>query len=376
MVRDGGFRKSPVLNGAPMAADRGAITRYLPAMLMPLAVRLRNSAMGRAFTQRRLRGVGDEICWQFRRVREEVRRARLRELDEARPNTLVAELSEAPVASGAPEITVMCLSRRLGNRDSDLPEMLDTLIATVDRPDRVEILVKIDLDDDLPYYLRIKRRYASRLALRIFATERGRGPADMHHYYQELLAETAPSATVMLIVSDDAVFARDGWDRVINSAKEESGSAFFIGGELPFEQIVSCDVPVQTRLSGDPIYQYQVNNYPFVSTPLLKLIERTVCGVEGWTAFGSSMGVDLFISALLATVWEEHGISIYIPRDLLVERRGAVSFLFAPERDHIRNETLADILSPEHRSVRKQIADAIAFAVRAEADVTTEHSVR
>ena len=325
---------------------------------MPLAIRLRGTAFGRAYTQRRLRGVAGEVMWQIRCVRENVRRAQLRRLDEAKRGELAAKLAESDSGFDV-KISVMCLSRRIGNRDSNLPRMLNGLLATADRPDCIEVLVKVDLDDDLPYYLRLKRRYSGKLALCIIATERRRGPADMHHFYEQLLAHCAPSAGIVFIASDDGVFVHRGWDADVLAARKDAVSDLFVGGELPFEQVVSLQGPVQAPLAPRLLYQYRVNNYPFISIPLLRLIGETVQCMKGWTPFGSSMGVDLFVSAVIATVWEEYSVSIYIQRDRLIERTGVVSYLFTPERDRTRTETLMDIMSATHRGVRQQIAERI-----------------
>lgn len=336
---------------------RGALTRHLPKWLLPVAARMRETAYGRAFTQRRFAGVLDEARWQLRKLKDASRHQALQRQPAERRAALAAALGEGIVST--PEISAFCLSRRLGNRDSNLPRMLESLLATAERPERLEILVKIDLDDDLDYYMRIKRHYADRLALRIFATERRRGPADMHIFYSELLGEVAPSAKIVLGVTDDGIFGRPNWDTELVQAPDEAGSDMFMGGELPFEQVVTLEESLQARNATTPIFQYGSNNFWYVSVPLLRLIGEVARNEPGWTPFGRSLCVDTFISSIVATAWDEHALRLYIQRDRFMLRTGIVSFMFDTDRDRIRTAGLLDLMSAEHKEVRRRIVDRI-----------------
>jgi hypothetical protein len=339
--------------------ERGTITRYVPSFLMPAAVWLRATPFGIAYTQHRLKGVGAEFLWQIRKFREAMARKSVARLPSDRRAAILEELA---ATDGRPNatISVVCLSRRLGNRDSNLCQMLLGLLATARDPSRIEVLIKIDLDDDLIHYLRLKRMFRDRLALRIIASPRGRGAADMHRYYAELLEHSSSCSRVWLGATDDGIFVMTGWDTELQDAARQHPQGLFIGGELPFEKVISMEGPLPARDAPIPLYQYCTNNFWFCGVPLLRVCARTVQGVRDWTPFGSSLCVDSFFSALTATIWEEHGISIYVQRGRIMERKGVVSFLFDPARNAARTAGIVGLMSPQHREVRKRIAWEIA----------------
>jgi hypothetical protein len=357
-----GYNALPLQHNDPDQMERGSITRHVPDFLMPLALRLRMTPFGIAYTQRRLPGVAEEFRWQLRKTVESLSRKTRSLPNGFRQTQLLQELSFTAAGADHP-ISILCPSRRLGNRDGNLAGMLASLLSTADDCRRVEVLVKADLDDDLFHYRRIKREFGKKLALKIIAMPRGRGAADIHFFCRDLFPYRNPLASVWFGVSDDAVFIKRGWDSDILAAAQESPSGLFIGGEEPFARVISIEGPLLAKDSPSPLYQYFTNNYSFVSFALLEACARAVSDISGWTPFGNSLCVDAFFSAVVATVWEEHGVSIYIQRDRFAERRGVASFLFDPARNAARTAALLDLMSPEHHEVRKRIAREIVSTI-------------
>jgi hypothetical protein len=338
--------------------NKGSLTRYLPSFLMPAAARLRETPFGIAYTQRRLQGVAQEFQWQARKRYETLKKEFVSRLGERRRHSILSELAAAQ-SDPRIMISVACLSRRFGNRDSKLHRMLTSLVATADDPRRIEVLVKIDLDDDLLHYLRIKREFRERISLKIIASPRGRGAADMHRYYDELFGRVEPASLLWQIATDDAVFVRSGWDSAVIGSLRGHPTGLFIGGDLPFERVIALEQTSSPRGSTATLRHYGTNDYPFCGLPLLAQCRRVSEGIPGWTPFGSSLCVDTFLSTLAAAVWEEHTAIIYVQQDRFIRRTGVTSFLFDPNRSAARTAGILDVTSRQHREICSRIAEAI-----------------
>lgn len=340
----------------------GRFSRYLPACLLPIVARLRATRYGIAFASARLLGVYLEFLWDCRRIVDHVRKRRNSGLSSAQRQAIVEELAASRRDPDRVALTFTVASRRFGNRDSNMSRLLDSLLCTTRNPDSLEILAKIDEDDDLLHFLAVKRRFADKIRIRIFVTPRLRGYADAHIFAEHLIRQAAPSARVWMVLTDDGVFIRPNWDEVLFSAISTYGGDYYVGGELPFERITAIDGP--NPKEPEPIYWYGSNPYHFASMTLLHLLSEITKTFPGWTRYGSGFCFDTYFSAIAATVWEEYGANIYVQAERLVHRTGVFSFTFSEQRNRVRSEALLDLMSPQHREKRVLIAKCIFEAAR------------
>lgn len=328
---------------------------------MPLVKRIRDTSYGVAFTTNRLKGVWLEFLWDVRRSREYFIRTRLRQLSQQERVDIIKELEDpGSFPTGNVRLTFTVASRRLGNRDSNLARLLESLILLAKRPETCEVLVKIDEDDDLLHFLRVKQRFRSKIRIRIFVTPRLRGYADAHIFAEHLIRNALPCAKTWMVLTDDGVFVCPNWDEVLFAAIDAFPSEYYIGGELPFEDIVAIRGPWPKE--PEPIYWYGSNPYHFASIKILNVIADVTRRFPGWTRYGSGFCFDTFFSAIAATVWEERGARIYLQERRIVERTGVFSFTFNERRNRVRSDALLDLMSKAHREKRLEIAEAIAKA--------------
>ena len=329
---------------------------------MPLVARLRATRYGIAFSSARLKGLFLEFLWDCRRVVDFSRKKLNSSLSHEQRQGICDELACPTIDSSSIHLTFTVASRRFGNRDSNMRRLLDSLLNTAKNPRLLEVLAKVDEDDDLLHFLAIKRQFSKKIRLRIFVTPRLRGYADAHIFAEDLIQEAAPSAKVWMVLTDDGVFVRNHWDEILNSAIDSFGGDYYVGGELPFERITAIDGP--NPKEPVPIYWYGSNPYHFASMKLLNLLEEITRQFPGWTRYGSGFCFDTYFSAIAATVWEEYGVQIYVQADRLVNRTGVFSFTFSEHRNRVRSEALIDLMSPEHRDKRVIIARAIVDAAK------------
>lgn len=244
-------------------------------------------------------------------------------------------------------LTVICLSKYLGNRDHQLDRMLRSLFRTAHDPTRLDVLVRIDLDDDAEHFLRLQQAHPS---VRFIAGG-SYGPRAFHRLYQNLFTRIGMSSKVVMSATDDGVFTYRGWD---SRLLELDG--MFLGGELPFDKVTTRTF---MTLTSPGVYAYDANNYWFLSTKLLDKLSCLTDDDPTFTAFGESMAVDSWFSALVATAWEEFGENIYVQLPRIAERKGVVAWHRNPATRELRQKALESLMGEPNRQVRIRLLSEV-----------------
>ncbi|MBI4280375.1 MAG: hypothetical protein HY660_18130, partial [Armatimonadetes bacterium] len=178
-----------------------------------------------------------DVAWELDQIR--VRR-RLWRTSAGQRDLLRRELMrDEPRRRAECVFTLTLGSRRIAHRDNQLERFLRSFLAMTERPERAEILVKVDDDDDLEFFLRVKRRYARDVDLRFLVGERGRGYADLHKYQAALLALRNPASRICILLSEDAEFVLPKWDTEFLSRWDKLPHDCFIGADCPFEEAIA-----------------------------------------------------------------------------------------------------------------------------------------
>jgi len=265
-------------------------------------------------------------------------------------------LSEKEYADGS-TVTITFGSRDFGNPDNNLTLFLDSFLEFTHRPDRFEILVKVDDDDNLPFFYDIKKRYSARVNLRFFASDRGRGYEDMHLWHQSLIKHRTPSARVHFILTDDAVFEFKDWDEKLASILERRKDTYFIGTACSLEEATTTFGPNPVN---PPVYWIRGDDYPIYGFDLLDSAAKVAANFPEWTEFGNLQLVDQYAGALLDTAWKNFGVDLHEQIDLYAARRGG-NFCWSenPKRAEIRSRTLTEFFSHESEVIREKIVQQI-----------------
>ncbi len=178
-------------------------------------------------------------------------------------------------------MTITMCSRIFGNSDHNLSLFLDSFIEFTHYPDRVEILIKVDDDDDLPFFYDIKRRYSARVNLRIFPGARGIGYAGMHLWHHNLIKNRNPNAKLDFILTDDAAFEFKHWDDQLVSLLERREDTYFIGTACSLDEAITFVGP--NPVTPVPVYWIHGDDYPIFGFDLLVFLPTPY--VQGGAGF-------------------------------------------------------------------------------------------
>lgn len=108
-------------------------------------------------------------------------------------------------------ITIMLASIRPHN----LSQLMFSLQDTLARPERVEVLVKIDDGDDaMREYIEMAQEQFT-VPLRYLQSPREDGYYTLHHGYQQLYEMSDPGSYFYVIINDEVRFATKGWDTIL-----------------------------------------------------------------------------------------------------------------------------------------------------------------
>jgi|GEM_PF-5970392 len=297
-------------------------------------------------------------------VRQKYFKWRIRRLSPARRAQLLRTLPEPVMNVGdACAITVTFGSRQLGNRDNLLDVFLNTFSKMTEDTRRVEIFIKVDLDDDLLFFSRIKDKYAAKVNVRFFSSEQGRGYADMHIWHSTLIKKRSPSSRALLILSEDAKFIYRHWDKELMARMDAMPNGYFIGTPCSLEEAITIMGPNPT--TPVPVYWVRGDDYPILSFPLLEATGRVAAKYPEWTCLGNLFNVDGFPGDILRSLWLRHHINCHMQIPQFFRRQGVFSWTDSPTRSKLRNDTLLKFFLKENQAVRDEMADAIAQEVGA-----------
>jgi hypothetical protein len=266
-------------------------------------------------------------------------------------------LSEKLYADGS-IVTVTFGSLKFGNRDNKLTLFLDSFLNFTHCPNRIEILIKVDDNDDLLFFYDIKCRYSDRVNLRFFSSPRGRGYEDMHIWHHDLIKHRNSAARLHFILTDDAVFEFKNWDDKLVSLLERRRDTYFIGTACSLEEATSFYGP--NPVTPVPVYWIRGDDYPIYGFDLLCSAAKMATTFPGWNEFGNLQLVDQYAGSLLKIAWEKFGVNLHEQIDLYAARRGGnESWQTNPKRWEIRTRTLNKFHNAESEMQRQKIVQEI-----------------
>jgi hypothetical protein len=303
-----------------------------------------------------LRANIDDLIW----VGDQwLRKLRMNLLSAEQKENIGIELMDNDCFNSSKEcfITITFGSRQFGNRDNRLKDFLQSFLAMTVEPSRVEILIKIDDDDDLRFFQVVKRSYGGRINLRFLVSGRGRGYADMHHFHDNLLRLRSPSTRLLYILTEDAVFIRSGWDIELMAILNSRQHDFFIGTPASFEETIMIMGPDPVK--PVPIYWVRGDDFPIFGLELLDCTKGVALEYPGWTCLGNLFNVDWFSGDILRRLWQINNMNLHVQVPQFAERKGIFSWNENPQRNHLRTKTLQSFFLEENQKIRDKMATAI-----------------
>jgi len=289
-----------------------------------------------------------ELPWQ---IDQQIRRARTKLITTSKIEGIKRQLeSISPQAQGEPKASIGFMSRKLGNRDNRLESLLDSFVEVTKHPESFEILIKVDDDDDLSYFLGLKNKFNA-LNLRFFATPRGNGYNDQHLSFASMVVHASSSSKAWSWMSDDLRFFRNDWDMDVFNLIDSD--AIFISGTISKETATTVADADLDR--PNTIFSYTCEEYPFVSKMLVDGILDASSELPCW-GFGDRFCTDNYISSLIDILSEQYGLEIYHQLDKYCRREyQRINWSDNPKRGAVRHEALVHFFSPEATATRAEV---------------------
>lgn len=201
-------------------------------------------------------------------------------------------------------ISLIGASRKLGNTNHRLERFFESICRTTTDLDRIEVVLRIDRDDDLLHYLDLKRKYGSIFCIRFLAGDRKKGYVGLHHLVSETLDYLAPSSQLVFGFADDCVLSRKGWDDAFTEALNQYPDNIVFINTLREYEIPYSDPHLFFWLlwcGGPP------SLFSAVGRNVLELTAKVARNHDGWSAYGNSVLCDSFLETLQFYLWRATG---------------------------------------------------------------------
>jgi hypothetical protein len=287
---------------------------------------------------------------------------RLRELSKFDFDVLCERLRQSPHSADTVRISLVGASRRLNNPNNTLNLFLDSLLEQTRDRSSVEVVLRIDQDDDLLYYYDLKERYGEHLRLVFSVGPQKKGYRGLHTLVASTLEHVSPTSKIVLGCTDDSIISRLDWDIDFLEALEEFPDEIFFINTLR-DYAIPYDQPLwffwQLLTGGPPAV------LAGVSRTVLDILKAEAQKYSGWTAFGNSVMCDSFFETLQMYLWQLTGekreavlpetIRILPDVRLPAHKEGG---LFRDSR--VAQDAFRDFLSTETQSVIAAMARSIA----------------
>ena len=254
------------------------------------------------------------------------------------------------------KITIMMGARIGGNDNSRLPECLLALSTHAESKNRYEVLIKMDDDDPGLGSLKATiESFSDRVNIRYIVTPRGRGYADLHKAYLDLMLMASPLSEMFWVLSDDVMVAGHHWDRKLLDCAAKSPDGVFV---------ITPTAKVDYSMMAQHEALNTMENYPVWS--------RGWVGICG--GFGYTFSTDGWTNLICWKLVREYGLDPRllpeplqspagaVPSILMARTRGAQDVPGSERWNTARKEMFDKVLSAQVQSLLDYTVHAIARA--------------
>lgn len=258
----------------------------------------------------------------------------------------------------APIISLTVPVRHLGVKRNYFERYLQELITKTVDPSRLELLVKVDLDDDLRWYCKIFDKYGAKLCLRFFVSAQEQGYASTNWFHHFLIHNRHPASQIWVLQSADTEILVDSWDDILLNTIASHRTPYFICTDATLEESISIKGP--NPVSPQPVYWVRGTLFPIASTALLDVLEEESREHKGWAMVGKTFNIDGFFGDMLRHLYEIHDIDAHIQIPMLFKEYKPEGWHGNPRREGLRTKSLLDFFSEETQGIHKKFAAKIA----------------
>lgn len=264
-----------------------------------------------------------------------------------------------------PSFTITFGCRLVGNRDHSLENFLESFEGHTSKIRDFEILIKIDDDDYLGYFLKIQEVYKN-INLKFFVSSRGNGYADMHLWHEMLTKKKSSTSKFHIILTDDVLFDFDSWDEDLRKRIDSrTPKNILLATPSTYDDTIALRGPNPT--TPTPIYWVQGTDFPVINFSLIESVRNVIIArkLTGWTAYGNTFNIDSYFGDLLRLMPETVGRNCHLEIPLYFKRTGITSWSNdvwpgEAKKGQLRNSTLIFFREKGNSEVRSEFAKAIA----------------
>ena len=246
--------------------------------------------------------------------------------------------------------------RKLGNYHCYFDKYLNDLKRLTQNPLRVVTYVMIDQDDDLLYFLHLKKKFASSLRVRYFINPQREGYAGGHVLHSIMINENSNNYKIWVTGASDMQPAFQGWDDILIDAVSSVAHMCIIGGG---PEHCAGAIHGPNPDGPRPTYWVGTDDFVFVSKPTMDSLIANTANIEGWFAVGDTWHIDGFFADLVRHMTERGFPQYFISTEPLFIERNPGGWRGVPHRESVREETLQAFFLPSHQKVHAKLADQL-----------------
>lgn len=269
---------------------------------------------------------------------------------------------EVATNDGYAKIFITIPVRKLGNPHSYFRELLLDLEATAACPEMLKLYITVDYDDDLPYFLKLKKEFENRLFMRFFvwpAKADYQGTVNLHSM---MIAKNQAKFDVWLLGSSDAMPTSYGWDiNILNSIANAPSTIFFGGGPASRANKIHGPFPEKHI----PIYWVGTDDFPVASEKAIKTLQSLTKAFPGWTAVGDTWHIDGFFGEIVRHLWNIGRNDMFIEIPQFFKERNPRGWLNNPNRETARYKVLVSFFNKDKQAIFEQLAKRLDDACKA-----------
>ena len=216
-----------------------------------------------------------------------------------------------------PYISMLMCSRRKGNPDHDIIKFLESYknVGFQDaEKDQIELLIKIDKDDEKIYREIINKNWGGSheydqpnllknypVRIRIFIYERGEGRYSLHNDYKFLFSQRNPLSKFIMFVTDDCFFKESGTFKFLKGIKYQDYA--ILGDRVP-------SVAKYKDYRNNQSWRTDVSPYPIISAKLLEIAQNI-----GWQT-----NLDNWITLLHCILYHKYDLNLWERMPKFIDR--------------------------------------------------------
>jgi hypothetical protein len=217
----------------------------------------------------------------------------------------IRELEESPFSQDDIKISYIASIRYIDNANSRLPKFLDSILANADDLKRIEVLMVIDSDDDIEYFLLLKRIYGNRFRICVFVSPERYGYERLHMYDKLLFKKVAPKTLMICDYSDDVTITYKGFDtKLLEIDSWFPDKIYFVHTRHSWRAAFLGDVSKEVyRLYWVMQVQGPYSYVPVISRKIYELAEQALQTLPeaergNWSPFCNASIYDCYIDAI------------------------------------------------------------------------------